>query len=266
MMTFPQIDPVLVSLGPLQIHWYGLMYMIGFVGGWWLAKTRAQRPDSGWTREQVNDLLFYMALGVILGGRVGYVLFYGFDRFLDNPLWLFQIWTGGMSFHGGALGVLFAFWLFARRTGKRYFQVADFAVPMVPIGLGAGRFGNFINGELWGRASDMPWAMVFPTDPMGVSRHPSQLYEFFLEGVVLFLVLWIYSAKPRPAGSVTGLFGIGYGLSRILVEFFREPDAHIGYLAGGWLTMGMLLSLPMVLIGAAMVVWAYRHDQRRAAV
>ncbi|AFT68752.1 Prolipoprotein diacylglyceryl transferase 2 [Alloalcanivorax dieselolei B5] len=265
-MTFPQIDPVLVSLGPLQIHWYGLMYMIGFVGGWWLAKTRAQRPDSGWTREQVNDLLFYMALGVILGGRVGYVLFYGFDRFLDNPLWLFQIWTGGMSFHGGALGVLFAFWLFARRTGKRYFQVADFAVPMVPIGLGAGRFGNFINGELWGRASDMPWAMVFPTDPMGVSRHPSQLYEFFLEGVVLFLVLWIYSAKPRPAGSVTGLFGIGYGLSRILVEFFREPDAHIGYLAGGWLTMGMLLSLPMVLIGAAMVVWAYRHDQRRAAV
>ncbi|MCU5784184.1 prolipoprotein diacylglyceryl transferase [Alcanivorax balearicus MACL04] len=266
MMTFPQIDPVLVSLGPLQIHWYGVMYMIGFAGGWWLAKTRADRPGSGWTRQQVSDLLFYAALGVILGGRVGYVLFYGFDRFLDNPLWLFQIWTGGMSFHGGALGVLLAFWLFARRTGKRYFQVADFAVPVVPIGLGAGRFGNFINGELWGRASDMPWAMVFPTDPMGVPRHPSQLYEFFLEGVVLFLVLWIYSAKPRPAGSVTGLFGIGYGLSRILVEFFREPDAHIGYLAGGWLTMGMLLSLPMVLIGAAMVVWAYRHDQRRAAV
>jgi len=264
-MEFPQIDPVAIALGPLQIHWYGLMYLIGFVGGWFLLIWRAGRPNSGWTRDQVSDLVFYVALGVILGGRVGYVLFYNFGKFLDNPLWLLEIWTGGMSFHGGALGVLFAFWLLARKFGKRYFAVADFAVPVVPIGLGAGRFGNFINGELWGRPSDAPWAMIFPSDPMGVSRHPSQLYEFFLEGIVLFLVLWLYSARPRPAGAVTGLFGVGYGVSRTLVEFFREPDAHIGYLAGGWLTMGMLLSIPMIVIGTAMMVWAYRHDDRPLA-
>jgi len=263
-MEFPRIDPVAIALGPLQVHWYGLMYLIGFVGGWFLLIWRAGRPDSGWTRDQVSDLVFYVALGVILGGRVGYVLFYNFGKFLDDPLWLFAIWTGGMSFHGGALGVLFAFWLLARKFGKRYFAVADFAVPVVPIGLGAGRFGNFINGELWGRPSDAPWAMVFPSDPMGVARHPSQLYEFFLEGIVLFLVLWLYSARPRPAGAVTGLFGVGYGLSRTFVEFFREPDAHIGYLAGDWLTMGMLLSLPMIVIGAAMIAWAYKHDDRPA--
>ena len=199
-MEFPQIDPVAIALGPLQVHWYGLMYLIGFVGGWCLLIWRAGRPDSGWTRDQVSDLVFYVALGVNLGGRVGYVLFYNFGKFLDDPLWLFAIWTGGMSFHGGALGVLFAFWLLARKFGKRYFSVADFAVPVVPIGLGAGRFGNFINGELWGRPSDAPWAMVFPSDPMGVARHPSQLYEFFLEGIVLFLVLWLYSATPGRGG------------------------------------------------------------------
>ena len=263
-MEFPRIDPVAIALGPLQIHWYGLMYLIGFVGGWWLLRWRAGRPGSGWTREQVGDLVFYVALGVILGGRVGYVLFYDFGKFLGDPLWLFAIWTGGMSFHGGALGVLLAFWLLARRFGKRYFTVADYAVPVVPIGLGAGRLGNFINGELWGHPTDVPWAMVFPADPMGVARHPSQLYEFFLEGVVLFAVLWLYSARPRPAGAVTGLFGVGYGLGRTFVEFFREPDAHLDYLAGGWLTMGMLLSIPMVIVGAAMMFWAYRHDDRPA--
>ena len=171
-----------------------------------------------------------------------------------------------MSFHGGAIGVLVAFALFARKTDKRFFTVADFMVPMVPIGLATGRFGNFINAELWGRTSDVPWAMVFPTDPDRLPRHPSQLYECLLEGVVLFIVLWVYSAKPRPAGAVTGLFGVGYGAARTFVEFFREPDAHIGYLAGGWLTMGMLLSIPMIILGIAMMVWAYRTDDRQAMV
>lgn len=266
MLTYPQIDPVAVAIGPLQVHWYGLMYLVGFLGGWFLGVRRAARPDSVWTKDQVGDLIFYVALGVILGGRVGYVLFYNFDKFLHNPVWLFEVWTGGMSFHGGAIGVLLAFWLLARKFNKRYFQVADFAVPFVPIGLGAGRIGNFINGELWGRPSDVPWAMVFPHDPMQVSRHPSQLYEFALEGVVLFLVLWFYSAKPRPAGAITGLFGVGYGLARIFCEFFREPDAQIGYLYGGWFTEGMLLSIPMVIIGTGMIVWAYRHDDRRTTV
>ena len=261
-MEFPQIDPVAFALGPLKVHWYGLMYMFGFAAAWLLGMYRAKQPGSGWTKDQVGDLVFYGAMGVIVGGRLGYVFFYNIDKFLADPLWLFAVWTGGMSFHGGAIGVLVAFWLFARKTGKRYFQVADFMVPMVPIGLATGRFGNFMNAELWGRASDAPWAMVFPTDPLQIARHPSQLYEMMLEGVVLFLVLWVYSAKPRPAGAVTALFGIGYGCARTFVEFFREPDAHIGYLAGGWLTMGMLLSIPMIILGIAMLVWAYRNDER----
>ena len=261
-MEFPQIDPVAFALGPLKVHWYGLMYMFGFAAAWLLGMYRAKQPHSGWTKDQVGDLVFYGAMGVIVGGRLGYVFFYNINKFLADPLWLFAVWAGGMSFHGGAIGVLVAFWLFARKTGKRYFQVADFMVPMVPIGLATGRFGNFMNAELWGRASDAPWAMVFPTDPLQIARHPSQLYEMMLEGVVLFLVLWVYSAKPRPAGAVTALFGIGYGCARTFVEFFREPDAHIGYLAGGWLTMGMLLSIPMIILGIAMLVWAYRNDER----
>lgn len=263
-MEFPQIDPVAIAIGPLKVHWYGLMYMIGFAAAWLLGVYRAKQPNSGWTKDQVGDLVFFGAMGVILGGRLGYVLFYNFGKFLDDPIWLFKLWDGGMSFHGGAIGVLVAFWLFGRKTHKRFFQVADFMVPMVPIGLATGRLGNFINAELWGRTSDVPWAMVFPTDPDRLPRHPSQLYEFALEGVLLFIVLWFYSAKPRPAGAVTGLFGVGYGLGRTFVEFFREPDAHLGYLAGGWLTMGMLLSIPMILLGAAMMVWAYRHDDRAA--
>lgn len=263
-MEFPVIDPVAIAIGPLKIHWYGLMYMIGFAAAWWLGTVRAKKPGSGWTKDEVSDLVFYGAMGVILGGRLGYVLFYNFSKFLADPVWLVKVWDGGMSFHGGAIGVLVAFALFARKTNKRYFTVADFMVPMVPIGLATGRMGNFINAELWGRTSDAPWAMVFPTDPLRLPRHPSQLYECLLEGVVLFLVLWIYSAKPRPAGAVTGLFGVGYGAARTFVEFFREPDAHIGYLAGGWLTMGMLLSIPMIILGIAMMVWAYRNDERQA--
>ncbi|BAP15259.1 MAG: prolipoprotein diacylglyceryl transferase [Alcanivorax borkumensis] len=261
-MEFPHIDPVAFAIGPLKVHWYGLMYMFGFAAAWLLGVYRAKQPGSGWTKDQVGDLVFYGALGVIIGGRLGYVFFYNFDKFLQDPLWLFQVWTGGMSFHGGAIGVLVAFWLFARKTGKRYLRVADFMVPMVPIGLATGRFGNFMNAELWGRASDVSWAMVFPTDPLQIARHPSQLYEMVLEGVVLFLVLWVYSVKPRPAGAVTALFSIGYGCARTFVEFFREPDAHIGYLTGGWLTMGMLLSIPMVVLGIAVLVWAYRNDER----
>lgn len=264
-MEFPVIDPVAIAIGPLKVHWYGLMYMIGFAAAWWLGTVRANKPGSGWTKDEVSDLVFYGAMGVILGGRLGYVFFYNFSKFLADPVWLIKVWDGGMSFHGGAIGVLVAFALFARKTNKRYFQVADFMVPMVPIGLATGRFGNFINAELWGRTSDVPWAMVFPTDPLKLPRHPSQLYECLLEGIVLFAVLWIYSAKPRPAAAVTGLFGVGYGAARTFVEFFREPDAHIGYLAGGWLTMGMLLSIPMIILGIAMMVWAYRNDARQTA-
>lgn len=259
-MQYPNIDPVAFSLGPLSVHWYGLMYLIGFMAAWWLCLQRAKKPGSGWSAQEVGDLIFYGAIGVILGGRIGYHLFYNFAGWSSDPLSLLRLWEGGMSFHGGAAGVLIAVWLFARKSGKSYFQVADFGVPMVPIGLATGRIGNFINGELWGRAADVPWAMVFPNDPLQLERHPSQLYHAALEGVALFLILYIYSRKPRPAMAVTGLFGAGYGVFRILVEFFREPDAHIGYLAGGWLTMGMLLSLPLVLLGSWMIFHAYRRE------
>ena len=258
MLTYPNIDPVVLSLGPVKIHWYGLMYLIAFTLAWWLGRRRAQQPNSGWKAEQIEDLIFYGALGVVLGARIGYVLFYNFSAFLDNPLMLFTVWQGGMSFHGGALGVLIAMWLYARKQGRSYFEVTDFIVPLVPLGLAAGRFGNFINGELWGKVSDVPWAMVFPTGG-DLPRHPSMLYEFFLEGIVLFLIIWFYSAKPRPAMAVTGLFGVGYGLFRTLVEFVRMPDAHIGYLAGGWLTKGMVLSIPMVVLGVGMMVYAYKR-------
>ncbi len=262
MLSYPDIDPIAFSLGPLSVHWYGLMYLIGFAGAYVLASWRASLPNSGWTKEQVSDLIFYGALGVILGGRFGYVIFYNFDQFLADPLWLFAIWEGGMSFHGGLLGVLIAVAWFAKKTGKTVFEVTDFGAPMVPIGLGAGRIGNFIGGELWGRASDVPWAMVFPRAD-GLARHPSQLYQFALEGVVLFTILWLYSAKPRPTMAVSGLFAVCYGCFRIFVEFFREPDAQLGYLAFGWLTMGQLLSLPMVIIGIGMMVWAYQRKSQQ---
>lgn len=264
MLQYPQIDPVALSLGPLKVHWYGLMYLIGFVLAWYLGMRRARRPGSGWTPQQVGDLIFYGALGVILGGRIGYMLFYGGHKLAADPLYLFRLWEGGMSFHGGAIGVLLALALFARKTGKRYFEVTDFGVPLVPLGLLAGRIGNFINGELWGRATDVPWGMVFPADASQLVRHPSQLYQATLEGLLLFLLLWFYSRRPRPLASVTGLFGVGYGMARIIGEFFRQPDAYPGFIAGGWLTMGMLLSLPMVLLGIAMMVWGYRNHPQGA--
>lgn len=259
MLTYPDIDPVALELGPLKIHWYGLMYLAGFAAAWWLANRRAAAPGSGWPREQVSDLIFYAALGVILGGRFGYVLFYNFDQFLADPLWLIRIWEGGMAFHGGLLGVIVALWWFARCHGKGFFQVADFTAPLVPIGLGLGRLGNFIGGELWGRATDVPWAMVFP-GAGELPRHPSQLYQFALEGVLLFIILWWFSSRPRPAMSVSGLFLACYGSFRFIIEFFRQPDAHLGFIAFDWLTMGQLLSLPMVVLGIVMVAWAYRQQ------
>jgi len=257
-MLAPNIDPVAISLGPLKIHWYGIMYVIGFLSLWWLAARRAKRPDSGWKPEELGDLVFYGMIGVILGGRLGYVLFYNLGYFLKHPLSIFLITEGGMSFHGGLIGVLLAMFYHAHKTGRTFFQVADFIAPWTPIGLGLGRLGNFINHELWGKVSDVPWAMVFRTGGP-LPRHPSQLYELALEGVALFVLLWWFTQKKRPVGSVSGLFLIGYGVSRFLVEFVREPDAQLGYLAFGWVTMGQVLSLPMILAGLGLLKWSYRH-------
>ncbi|MCP5160977.1 MAG: prolipoprotein diacylglyceryl transferase [Hahellaceae bacterium] len=265
MLTYPNIDPVALQLGPLKIHWYGLMYLAGFAAAWFLGKKRCARQDSPVNEEQLGDLIFYCALGVILGGRLGYVFFYNFDRFLSEPLWLFKVWEGGMSFHGGLIGVITAMLWYAAKLRKTFFEISDFIAPLVPFGLGAGRLGNFIGGELWGRVTDVPWAMVFPRDLQQLPRHPSQLYQFALEGVAFFLILWWFSSKPRPRMAVSGLFLICYGIFRILVEFVREPDVQLGYLAWGWLTMGQLLSLPMVLAGLGMMVWAFRHQQAQYA-
>jgi phosphatidylglycerol:prolipoprotein diacylglycerol transferase len=258
MLIYPDINPVAISAGPFQVHWYGLMYLVGFLGGWWLGRLRTRRPGTSWQAVEIGDLLFYVALGVVLGGRVGYTLVYNFPGFIADPLVLFRIWQGGMSFHGGLVGVLIAMWLYARRTGRTFFQVTDFIAPLVPVGLGAGRIGNFINGELWGRPTDLPWGMVFPfvdSQP----RHPSMLYEFLLEGVVLFIVMWVYSSRPRPTMAVSGLFLLCYGVFRFLVEFVRQPDSQLGFIAFRWLTMGQLLSLPMFVLGAAFLIYAYRR-------
>ncbi|HIF9370192.1 TPA: prolipoprotein diacylglyceryl transferase [Photobacterium damselae] len=262
-LTFPQIDPVLVQIGPLAIRWYGLMYLIGFAFAMWLANRRADQPGSGWTKDQVSDLLFAGFLGVVIGGRIGYVLFYNFDLFLANPLYLFKVWTGGMSFHGGLLGVITAMFWYGHKNGRTFFYIADFIAPLVPFGLGMGRLGNFINGELWGRVTDVPWAMIFPTGGP-LPRHPSQLYEFLLEGVVLFIILNLFIRKPRPTGAVSGLFLLCYGSFRFFVEFFRQPDAQLGFF-DGWLTMGQILSTPMILLGAAILIWAYKKKPESSA-
>ncbi|BES72656.1 prolipoprotein diacylglyceryl transferase [Marinobacter nanhaiticus D15-8W] len=265
MLRHPQFDPVAFSLGPLKVHWYGLTYLVGFVVGWWLGRIRARKPWSPINEEQMGDLLFYIALGVVLGGRFGYVVFYNFETFLADPLWLLRVWEGGMSFHGGLIGVLLAMWWFGRKVNRHFFQIADFVAPLVPVGLGAGRIGNFINGELWGRPTDVSWGMVFPQAPDLLPRHPSQLYQFAMEGVLLFIALWWFSSKPRPRMAVSGLFLVLYGCFRIVAEFYRQPDAQLGYLAWGWVTMGQLLSLPMVVAGLILMVFAYGAERSKAS-
>lgn len=273
-------DPVAVSIGPLDIHWYGIMYLLAFLSFWLIGNRRAERQAWwGWNKQDVSDVLFYGMLGVIFGGRIGYMLFYGFELLLQNPLSIFRVWDGGMSFHGGLLGVIIAMAWFARRTQRSFWQVADFVAPMVPLGLAFGRLGNFIGGELWGRISDVPWAMIFAKSTGftsadsnmlneawrsgaldGLARHPSQLYQAGLEGLALFIILMWYSRKPRPLASVSGLFLTGYGIFRLSVEFFRQPDEHLGFLAMEWLTMGMVLSLPMIAAGLIIMLFAHKAD------
>jgi phosphatidylglycerol:prolipoprotein diacylglycerol transferase len=252
MIDLTQIDPVAFRIGPLAVRWYGISYIVAIGIGWLLMRSRAARPGSGWTRSEVDDFIFYLALGVVLGGRIGYILFYNFHVYVENPLAILRVWQGGMSFHGGLIGLFIASAWWARRTSRRFLQVCDFVTPCGPLGLFFGRLANFINGELWGAPTTLPWGVVFP-NAGPLPRHPSQLYEGLLEGLVLFAIVWLYSRRSRPVGSVTGLFLIGYGLARFAVEFVREPDPQLGYLAFGWLTMGQVLSTPMILLGVWLI-------------
>ncbi|MEE4145946.1 MAG: prolipoprotein diacylglyceryl transferase [Halieaceae bacterium] len=265
MLTYPEIDPVAIALGPVKIHWYGLTYLAGLAFAWFLAARRSARPDSPLGRQQVDDLVFYAALGVVLGGRLGYSLFYGAERLAADPSWLLRVWEGGMSFHGGMLGVILATFLYARSQKIAFGPLLDFVAPLAPLGLALGRIGNFIGQELWGRAADVPWAMVFPRDPLQLARHPSQLYQFALEGMLLFAVLLWFSARPRPTWAVSGVFALGYGLLRFTAEFFREPDAHLGIQAFGWMTRGQILCVPMIALGLYMLWYAYRRTAARSS-
>ena len=258
MLVHPQFDPIAIHLGPLAVRWYGLMYLLGFALFILLGRYRIkQNPRGAFTTNMLDDMLFYGVLGVILGGRLGHVIFYQLGYYLQHPLEVFAVWQGGMSFHGGFLGVITAMALLARKYKLPWLAVTDFIAPLVPLGLGAGRIGNFINAELWGRPADVPWAMIFP-DVDAIPRHPSQLYEFALEGLAFFILMWLYSAKPRPVGAVSGMFLVGYGVFRSLAEFFREPDdGFMGVLTLG-ISMGQWLSLPMIVAGVIMIAWAYR--------
>ena len=261
MFTYPDIDPIAVAIGPLRVHWYGLMYLAGFLAAWWLARRRVAQPGSSWTYEQVDDLIFHAMLGVVLGGRVGYLVFYGQDRIAEDWRYIYRLWEGGMSFHGGLIGVLVAIALFARTTGKRVGDVFDFMAPLPAVGLGAGRLGNFINGELWGKPTDAAYGFLVQTPGGAQVLHASQLYEATLEGLVLFVLLWAYTASPRPRWAPSGVFLLAYGVFRFLIEFVRVPDAQLGYLASGWFTMGQLLTAPMILMGLVLLWLAYRRDE-----
>lgn len=263
MLIYPHLNPVALQLGPIAIHWYGLMYLLGlFLAGFFL-RFRLSRLHL--SSENLLDILFYGMFGILIGGRVGYMFFYDFSDFMHAPWQLFMIWQGGMSFHGGLIGVLIALWIVARQKKIAFIDLTDFIAPVVPLGLAAGRIGNFVNGELWGRVTTVPWGMVYPhAGPL--PRHPSQLYEFFLEGVLLFFILWFYSAKPRPRFAVSGCFLLFYGLFRFVLEFFRAPDVQLGFVAFGWLTQGQLLSFPMIFIGFFMMLWAYRRKCFHATI
>lgn len=251
-------DPVAFRVFGWAVHWYGIMYLLSFLSCWQLGRWQARQPNSGWTLEQVDDMLFYVGLGVILGGRIGYILFYSFPSFLADPVILFKVWKGGMSFHGGLIGPLVALWFFSRKYKKRWFETVDFLAVLAPIGLGFGRLGNFINGELWGKPTSLPWGMSFPNSDTMIPRHPNPLYEMLLEGVVMFVVLWWFSRRPRPVMAVSGLFAVLYSVFRIGIEFVRVPDAQLGYLAFGWVTMGQVLSLPLFAVGVLLLWLAYR--------
>lgn len=281
MLTYPAIDPVIFAIGPFAVRWYGVTYVIAFALAWVFGRKRATQPGSTWQASEVDDIVFYGALGAIIGGRLGWVLFYGFERFIEQPAMLFKVWEGGMSFHGGLLGVLFAEALLARRRGRRIADMFDFITVMPGLGILAVRIANFINGELWGKPTDAPWGFIvdpdtlhptqrqealslcqrFDVSPCVLHMHASQLYEGLLEGLVLFVILWFYTARPRPRLAPTGLFLICYGLARFAVEFVRVPDENRGYLLFGWVTMGQVLTTPMILIGLALMFIAYRRNE-----
>ena len=256
MLTYPDFDPIIFEIGPLALRWYGLMYVLGFVAAWYLAARRSKEPWSIIKPEQVDDLIFYCMIGVILGGRLGYSIVYGWQLWLDDPLYVFKITQGGMSFHGGLVGVIVAMWLWGRKIGRSMWEIADFVAPLVPIGLGAGRIGNFINSELWGKETTVPWAF----NVNGRVLHPSQLYEAVLEGLVLFVILWVFSSRKRPHMAVSGMFLFWYGVFRFFVEFYRVPDADKGYLLFGWVTLGQVLTAPMILAGVVVLYLAYRKN------
>jgi phosphatidylglycerol:prolipoprotein diacylglycerol transferase len=258
MLTYPGFDPVALSLGPLKVRWYGLMYVVGFLAAWWLARRRAGQRGSTWSAAEVDDLVFYSVFGVIFGGRIGWLLFYGQQALAEDPSYWYKIWQGGMSFHGGLIGVIVALFVLARRYRRPIGDVLDFTAPLPTLGFATGRIGNFINGELWGKPTDLPWGfVVHDADGKVEVLHASQLYESCLEGLVLFALIWWFTSTPRPRWAPTGLFLVGYGTFRILIEFVRVPDVQLGYLAFGWVTMGMLLSLPMVASGLSLLAYAY---------
>ena len=255
MLTYLNINPIAIQIGAFKIYWYGIMYLLAVGMAWGLALLRA-RKSKDWDREQINDLIFYCALGAVIGGRIGYTLIYNLTNFIANPFVIFKTWEGGMSFHGGLIGVLIAIFFFAKKNKKSFTLITDFVAPLAPLGLGAGRIGNFINSELIGRVTSVPWAIIYPTGGP-LPRHPSELYEFLLEGILLFIIIWRYSAKPKPNFAVSAMFLTCYGIFRFIAEFFRQPDSQFNFIAFGWMTMGQLLSVFMIIIGVFFIWYAY---------